>query len=90
MTLAFALAKILIASPERIVLGGGVLNRKILYSKIRKCVQKLLNGYIQVDAITTDKGISRYIVEPVHKGDAGLVGALALAVEASKSKSARA
>lgn len=75
---------ILIASPERIVIGGGVLNRTVLYPKIRSNIQRLLNGYIQVDAITTDK-IDQYVVAPAFSGDAGLVGALSLALDASRS-----
>lgn len=68
---------ILIVSPEKIVLGGGVFNRTCLYGKVRSEVQRLLNGYIQVDSVTTLK-IDSYIVSPIHKGDAGLVGALSL------------
>lgn len=70
---------ILIVSPERIVLGGGVFNRTCLYGKVRSQVQKLLNGYIQVDSVTTSK-IDSFIVSPIHKGDAGLVGALSLSI----------
>lgn len=68
---------VLLASPERIVIGGGVLNRKCLYPMIRAEVQRMLNGYIQVDSITTDK-IDQYIVPAVHESDAGIIGALAL------------
>jgi len=75
---------ILIASPERIVLGGGVLNRSVLYPKVRANIQNLLNGYIQVDAITKD--IENYVVKPVFSGDAGLVGALSLAVQANSMR----
>ena len=75
---------ILIVSPERIVLGGGVFNRTCLYDKVRSQVQRLLNGYIQVDSVTTSK-IDSFIVSPIHKGDAGLVGALSLSIASSSS-----
>eukprot|EP00039_Didymoeca_costata_P023562 m.7517 g.7517 ORF g.7517 m.7517 type:complete len:142 (+) comp3726_c0_seq2:654-1079(+) len=60
-----------------------VLNRKCLYPKIRKYVQNTINGYLQVDQIL--KNIDEYIVPGVHGGDAGLVGALALAEHALTS-----
>jgi fructokinase len=43
---------ILIASPEQIVIGGGVLNRTILFDKIRERTRSILNGYLQNDSIT--------------------------------------
>lgn len=68
----------LLASPEKIVLGGGVLNRVSLFPRIRAKVQAVLNGYLQVDQITTDK-INEWIVPGTHGPDAGIIGALALA-----------
>jgi fructokinase len=44
---------IMMASPERIVIGGGLMNRTILYGKIRKQTIEILNGYIQLEAITS-------------------------------------
>eukprot|EP00040_Diaphanoeca_grandis_P039418 m.258998 g.258998 ORF g.258998 m.258998 type:complete len:354 (-) comp37431_c0_seq1:52-1113(-) len=69
---------ILLASPEKIVLGGGVLNRACLFPMIRKETQRMLNGYIQVDSIVTS-AIDKYIVPAIHTNDAGIIGALALA-----------
>jgi fructokinase len=43
---------ILIASPEQIVIGGGVLNRMILFEKIREQTRLILNEYLQNDSIT--------------------------------------
>jgi len=72
---------VLIVSPEVIVLGGGVLQRRAMFPKIRKHVQNLLNGYVQMKKITHD--IDKYIVSSVadHGPDnnAGSVGALELA-----------
>lgn len=51
---------ILIASPERITIGGGVMNRECLFGKIRMFTASILNGYIKNDRITTDK-INTYI-----------------------------
>jgi fructokinase len=52
---------ILTVSPERISLGGGVLNRRCLYPLIRCEVRRLLNGYVQHDAILSDLGIEAFI-----------------------------
>jgi len=69
----------LLASAEKIVIGGGVLNRKCLFPMIRAKVQEVLNGYIDHKSITTQAGIDSYIVPGVMGNDAGIVGALALA-----------
>ena len=64
-------------SPQRIILGGGVMEQTSLFPLIRSEVQRLLNGYIQAPQITTD--IDRYIVPPALGSRAGVLGALALA-----------
>lgn len=64
-------------SPQRIVLGGGVMSRASLFPKIRQRVLELLNGYVQADAILRD--IDTFIVPPGLGADAGVLGALALA-----------
>lgn len=72
---------ILIASPEHIAIGGGLLNRTCLYPKIRKMTTEILNDYIQDDNITTEK-ISNYIQPSYWGSRAGLVGAAYLAKQA--------
>jgi fructokinase len=74
---------ILIASPERIVFGGGVFNRTCLYDKIRAKTQDLLKGYIQHEAITTREGIEKYICASHWGNNAGIVGVAFLAFKAS-------
>ncbi|NUQ86078.1 MAG: ROK family protein, partial [Anaerolineales bacterium] len=64
-------------SPQRIILGGGVMGREFLFPMIRRNVQKLLNGYIQSPAIT--ETIEEYIVPPALGSRAGMLGAVALA-----------
>jgi len=78
---------VLIASPERICIGGGLLNRASLYAKIRSKTQQILAGYIQNENVTTDK-IENYIVPSFWGNNAGIVGAAYLAMialEESKS-----
>jgi fructokinase len=74
---------ILFVSPQRIILGGGVMEQMHLFPMIRRRVLERLNGYINVDAIT--KHIDEYIVPPALGNRAGMLGALVLAMRASAS-----
>jgi len=69
---------VLIASPELICIGGGVLNRASLYPRIRAYVLALLRGYVVHESLT-EENIDTFI-RPSHWGSkAGLVGAVYLA-----------
>ncbi len=70
---------VLIASPEKIILGGGVMHQEHLLVSIRKNLLELLGGYIDTSKIDED-----YIVNPKLGDNAGLFGAYQLAVEALK------
>ena len=70
----------LVTSVEKIVFGGGVMNREVLYDKIRSRTKELLNGYLDLPQVTTEEGLKEYICPSVWKEQgAGLVGALVLA-----------
>lgn len=76
--IAAALADyILILSPARIILGGGIMQRRFMFGDIRKKVLQALNGYIQSAAILDH--IDAYIVPPGLGNFSGMLGALALA-----------
>lgn len=64
-------------SPQRIILGGGVMSQTQLFPMIRQRTQALLNGYIQSPAILDH--IDSYIVPPGLGNQAGVLGAIALA-----------
>ncbi len=64
-------------SPQRIVLGGGVMQQPWLLPAIRQRVVALLAGYVQASEITAR--IDEYIVAPGLGQQAGALGALALA-----------
>ncbi len=64
-------------SPQRIILGGGVMEQTFLFPMIQNEVQRLLNGYINHGAIL--ERIEDYIVPPALGGRAGALGAVALA-----------
>ena len=67
-------------SPEKIILGGGVMQQKHLFSLIRRKTLELLNGYVQAGEIL--EGIDNYIVEPGLGTKSGATGALLLARQA--------
>ena len=56
-------------SPQRIILGGGVMRREELFPLVRAKVATLLNGYIETPEI----------VPPELGARAGVLGAIALA-----------
>jgi fructokinase len=66
----------LILSPQRIVLGGGVMGQKQLFPLIRRKVVDYLNGYVQSPAIL--ENIDSYIVPPGLDGRSGVMGSMAL------------
>ncbi|KAG2392755.1 hypothetical protein C9374_011480 [Naegleria lovaniensis] len=69
---------ILISSCQVIVLGGGIMNRKILFDKIREKTVQLLNGY---HVMVNNESI-RGIIKPSLFGEhAGIKGALYLATQ---------
>ncbi|WP_317983776.1 ROK family protein [Paenibacillus spiritus] len=68
---------VLVLSPQRIVMGGGVMKQSHLFPLIRTQLQELLAGYVQHASLKD--GIDRYVVPPGLGDNAGLAGALALA-----------
>lgn len=70
---------VLTVSPEKIVLGGGVMHQEVLFPLIRKKVQEQINHYIRMPQL--EEGIERYIVPPALSDHAGLIGAIELGRE---------
>ena len=68
---------ICVLSPERIIIGGGVMNHRELFPMVRERVLKLLNGYVGSPAIL--ENIESYIVPPGLGDTAGVLGGIALA-----------
>jgi fructokinase len=67
-------------SPQRFILGGGVMQRALLFPLVRSKVQQILNGYVQSPQILHE--IDQFIVPPALGGRAGVIGAIALAEQA--------
>ena len=72
---------ILAYSPQKVILWGGVMHQEQLFGMVRKEVQRLLNGYVAHETITTDK-IADYIVPPALGEDPGIMGAIKLGMDA--------
>jgi fructokinase len=68
-------------SPQRIILGGGVMGHPALLPRVRQGVQTLLADYIQAHEIIDD--IECYIVAPGLGSRSGVLGALVLAEQAA-------
>jgi fructokinase len=64
-------------SPQRIILGGGVMEQPQLFPKVRQKTVAYLNGYVQNPAIL--ERIDQFIVPPGLGNQAGVLGAIALA-----------
>lgn len=75
---------ILTVSPQKIVLGGGLMHKQHLYALIRRKVFQKLNGYVAVPAIL--KHIDDYIVSPGLGEKSGICGAIGLAMDALGQK----
>lgn len=67
-------------SPQRIIVGGGVMAEPTLLPRVRSTLAALLNGYVQAPALLDD--LDRYVVAPALGSRAGVIGALVLAARA--------
>lgn len=63
-------------APEKIILGGGVMNVPGLIERIRAAVLAHINGYLALEPM---EQMDDYIVLPGCGGDQGILGALVLA-----------
>src|SRR5690625_43160 len=81
---AYYLAKalytyILTLSPEKIILGGGVMKQQQLFPMIRKYLKEIDNGYLSFPEINKEN--SNYIVSPGIEGKSATIGCFYLAKE---------
>jgi fructokinase len=68
---------ICVLSPERVVIGGGVMNRAGLLQLVQREIVALMNGYLGAPPLA--EGISGFVTSPGLGARAGVLGALALA-----------
>ena len=82
--LAYAVANFVCTlSPQRVILGGGVMTSPHVLALVREAVVNLLNGYVQVPAIL-DR-IDDYIVAPGLGARSGVLGGLVLAEQCARA-----
>ncbi len=72
---------VLVLSPERLILGGGVMQVEALFPLVRKYLMRSLAGYVQATPLL--HGMDSYVVPPELGQRAGIAGALALAERAA-------
>ena len=65
----------LILSPEKIILGGGVMKQTQLLSMIKEQFTQLMAGYVATPSL------DEYIVTPELEDNAGIMGCLLMAIE---------
>lgn len=70
-------------SPEKIILGGGVMQQSFLFPLIRRKTLELLGGYVSSPAV--DAGLEDYIVAPGLGVNSGVMGAYLLALQAEQN-----
>jgi len=66
---------ICILSPQRIILGGGVMSAPGLIRLVRREISSVLNGYLQKEALAADD----YLTPPALGNRSGVLGAIVLA-----------
>jgi fructokinase len=82
--LALGLAAIVaVLSPERIIVGGGVARAEHLLPRVRTKLNATLGGYVRSAAL--DDAVRPYVTAPELGERAGVLGALALALTASRA-----
>ena len=72
---------VLTVAPRRILLGGGVMSQDRLFPAIRARTRVWLRGYVDREALSAR--IEEFIVPPGLGTRSGVLGALALAIEAA-------
>jgi fructokinase len=76
--IAYALANVIfLFSPQRIILGGGVMERLQLFPLIRQKVREILNGYIASPIFSGS--LDNFIVPPGLGKRSAILGAMAMA-----------
>lgn len=73
---------VMLLSPDRVAMGGGVMDQQHLFPRIRQELIAQLGGYIQAPGILDD--VDNFIVPPQLGNQAGVLGAIALAQDAAQ------
>lgn len=71
------LSIVCVFSPERVILGGGVMERRGLREKVAVRLRELIAGYLATPLLREE--IDAFLVPPALGDEAGVLGAIALA-----------
>jgi fructokinase len=71
------LSIVLVASPHKVIAGGGVMQNSALLAMVRVRLRELVAGYLDTPTLGAD--VDRYVVGPALGDEAGVLGAIALA-----------
>ncbi|MGF1524423.1 MAG: ROK family protein [Leptolyngbyaceae cyanobacterium] len=78
---------ILTFAPERIIIGGGVMEQQQLFPLVRSQVRQRMSVYLKLPKIMNE--IDTYIVSPKLGNKSGIMGAFVLAKQAADAASSR-
>jgi fructokinase len=82
VSLGHAMANLVLSiSPERIILGGGVMHLPGLLEATRRCMIESLGGYVDSPVLSTD--VEAFLVAPGLGDRSGIAGGFVLAEQAS-------
>lgn len=70
---------IMILSPQKIILGGGVMHQEQLFPLIRSKVKEFMGGYLNTPEL---RDLEHYIVPASLGGDQGIMGCIKLGLDA--------
>ncbi|MBQ6969458.1 MAG: ROK family protein, partial [Synergistaceae bacterium] len=70
-------------SPQKIILGGGVMSQSQLFPLIRKYLAEYINDYISTKEL---RNMSAYVCPAALNGNQGIMGAVKLAVMAAEEE----
>lgn len=70
---------IMILSPQKIILGGGVMHQEQLFPLIRRKVKEMIGGYLNTKELTD---MDNYIVPASLHDDQGIMGCIKLGLDA--------
>ena len=73
---------IVLLSPQKIILGGGVMHQEQLFPMIRQKVKEMLNGYIKTKEL---EDMDNYIVPASLHDDQGIMGCIKLGLNALRA-----
>ena len=74
---------VMVLSPQRFILGGGVMHQQQLFPLIREKTRKYIAGYINTKELND---LDHYIVPASLGDDQGIMGAVKLAIDAENAR----